>query len=131
MDDLGQVVGYYSSGSVTRGFTSLKPYTKFTIVNYPYSESTVATSMSNNRIMAGYFVDPSKGNHTWGFIRNKGIWGSYKNYKTPSGPNSVNELLGVNDSDIAVGFYVDSYGDDVPYLVAVRKYHSLTPPNAG
>ena len=132
VDDLGQVVGYYGSGTQSdpsHGFSSLVPYTKFYTLNFPLAANTVATSLSN-RIVAGYFIDNSKGHHTFGFMRNRAIWTYYKDFKTPKGPNSVNELLGVNDSGIAVGFYTDSYGNDMPYELANGHYVPLRPPGA-
>ncbi len=130
MDDLGAVVGYFSSGSITKGFNSFPPYTKFRVIDYPNSQSTVATSMSNNLYFAGYFHDTGRGGHTWGFIRYKGIWGMYQDSHTPKGPNTVNQILGINDNDIAVGFYVDSNGHDQPFEYSNRHYAGLKPPNA-
>ncbi len=133
VDDLGQVVGYYGSGTPSdpsHGFSSLVPYAKFRTLNFPLAVNTVATSIDGTRIVAGYFEDNSPGHHTFGFIRNRAIWTYYKDFKTPKGPNSVNELLGINDSGIAVGFYKDSYGNDIPYEVAGGHYEALHPPGA-
>jgi hypothetical protein len=133
IDDLGEVVGYYGSGTPSdpsHGFSSSEPYTKFKTLNFPLAVNTVATSLSNTRIVAGYFEDNSTGHHTFGFMRNRGVWTYYKDFKTPKGPESVNELLGVNDSDIAVGFYKDSYGNDIPYELASGHYLALHPPGA-
>jgi hypothetical protein len=134
VNDLGHAVGYYGSGGQgdpSHGFNSTLPYEKFQSMNYPNAVSTVGTSLSSiNEIFAGYFVDNSSGHHTWGFIRNRGIWSQYKNFKTPKGPYSVNELLGVSDANIAVGFYTDSYGHDMPYELAAGHYHALAPPGA-
>ncbi len=133
IDDLGQVVGYYGSGTQSdpsHGFSSLPPYTQFRTLNFSLAVNTVVTSLNNTRIIAGYFVDNSQGHHTFGFMRNRGIWTYYKNFKTPKGPESVNELLGVNDYDVAVGFYKDSYGNDMPYELANGHYEGLHPPGA-
>lgn len=133
IDELGQVVGYYGSGTASdpsRGYSSLVPYTKFHEINYPSAVDTIPTSLNNTRIDAGYFLDASKGKHTWGFMKDRGIWSQYKNFKTPKGPGSVNELLGVNDDDIAVGFYIDAYGDDKPFELSENSYHSLNVPGA-
>jgi hypothetical protein len=133
VDDLGQIVGYYGSGTPSdpsHGFSSLVPYTKFKTLNFPLAVNTVATSISGTRIVAGYFEDNSPGHHTFGFIRNRAIWTYYKDFNTPKGPESVNELLGVNDSGIAVGFYKDSYGNDIPYELAGGHYETLHPPGA-
>lgn len=129
MNDLGAVVGYYENASFTHGFTSFPPYSTFHVIEYPNAVTTVATSTSNNKIIAGYFTQTTKvGTTTLGFIRDKGLWATYKDFHTPKGPDPINELLGVNGNDIAVGFYVDAYGNDQPYAVANRQYSALKPP---
>src|SRR5271165_3073324 len=133
LDELAQVVGYYGSGTSSdpsRGYTSLVPYTKFHEINYPSAINTIPTSLNDVRTLAGYFLDASKGRHTWGFLKVNGIWSQFKDPKTPKGAGSVNELLGVNDSNIAVGFYVDAYGKDKPYELAEDAFHSLNVPGA-
>lgn len=130
MNDLGQIVGYYSGYSVIRGFTSLPPYTKFKAIEYPNSQSTVASSIADDRVIGGYFVDTGHGEDTLGFLRVKGLWSIVKDIHTPKVPGSVNEVLGVNDSDIAVGYYVDAYGLDQAFADATRHYTGLKPPNA-
>jgi hypothetical protein len=130
MNDLGQVVGYYSGYSVIRGFTATPPYTKFKAIEYPNSQTTVATSIANDRIDGGYFTDTGHGGDTFGFLRVKGLWSIVKDIHTPKVPGSVNEVLGVNDSDIAVGYYVDSYGADEAFEVANRHFDGLNPPGS-
>jgi hypothetical protein len=130
MNDLSQVVGYYSGYSITRGFTSTPPYTKFKSISYPNSQSSVATSITNNRVIGGYFQDTGHGEATLGFQRVKGLWSIIKDIHTPKEPNSINEVLGVNSNDIAVGFYVDAYGVDQAFTVASRKFTPLKPPGS-
>jgi hypothetical protein len=133
IDQLGQIVGYYGSGKTSnpsRGYSSLEPYTKFHELNYPSAINTVPAGLSDTRIEAGYFLDSSKGGHTWGFMKVKGIWSQFKDPKTPKGPGSVNELLGVNDAAIAVGYYTDAYGHDKPYELAEDSFHTLNVPGA-
>ncbi len=133
IDELAQVVGTYGSGTASdpsHGFSSEVPYTKFRNLDYPSAPDTVATAMSSNEIFVGYFLDDSSGHHTWGFIRNKGVWTQYKDPKTPKGPGSINEFLGVNDASEVVGFYVNSYGSDQAYELASNHFHPLDPPGA-
>ena len=135
IDDLGEIAGYDGSGTQSdpsQGFTSLAPYTKFRPLNYPEAVDTIATSLnsSGNRITAGYFLDSTKNHTTWGFLRQQALLSQYKDPKTPKGSNTVNELLGVNDPGLAVGFYEDSEGHDVPYELASGAYHTLDPPGA-
>jgi hypothetical protein len=133
--ELGMIVGYDGSGTASdpsHGYSVSPPYTKFRNVNYPGAIDTVVTSAVSTRLLlkAGYYVDATQGGHTWGFIRNRGIWTQYKAPGTPKGPGSVNELLGINGTGIAVGFYTDSYGMDHPYELAGNRFEHLAPPNA-
>lgn len=133
IDELGQIVGTYGSGKTSdpsHGFTSLVPYTQFKKIDYPSALETVATSMSSNRIIAGYFLDNSKGHHTWGWMRNRGIWMQYKDERAPKGPGSVNEFLGVNNSAIVTGTFIDSYGHNQAFEFAANRFHKLGPPGA-
>jgi hypothetical protein len=135
VDNLGAVRGYSGSGSKSdpsHGFRSLPPYTQFRSLNYPAAIDTVATSLnsSRNRITAGYFVDSTSGHTTWGFLKLQGVFAQYKDPKTPKGPHTVNELLGVNDPGVAVGFYKDSEGHDMPYELVIGSYHPIHPPAA-
>lgn len=131
VDDLNEICGYYGTGTSSdpaNGFTALWPYTRFRSLNYPGAIDTFPMSMSNSRILAGYFVDNTNGAHTWGFIRNRGIWTQYKDYRGPKRPGSVTELLGINSNTIGAGFYKNSYGQNQPFEFADNRYHPLNPP---
>jgi hypothetical protein len=87
------------------------------------------TTMSTDHLRAGYFLDSR--NDTWGFVEDRGIWTLYKDLKA-KGLGFVDEILGINGSNIAVGFYTDTYGDDQPYelVVTQNEYTILKPPGA-
>ena len=54
----------------------------------------------------------SQGNGTnRGFIDSNGVFTSYTDPNTPHGPGSMNQILGINDDGIAVGFYNDAAGN--------------------
>jgi hypothetical protein len=131
VDDLNEICGYYGTGTASdpaNGFTALWPYTRFRRLNYPGAVDTFPMSMSNSRILAGYFVDNTYGAHTWGFIRNRGIWTQYKDRREPNRRGSVTELLGINHNTISAGFYKDSYGQNEPFEFADNRFHPLNPP---
>lgn len=131
MDDYGAIVGYYTNGSITKGFNSFPPYTKFRVVDYPNSASTVATSMSEgNQHFAGYYQEVAKGAKTWGWIRYKGVWEWYQDPHVPKGPGSVTEFLGINNNVCAVGFYIDANNNPQPLYYSDRRFAGLHPPNA-
>ena len=132
INQLGQITGYYGSGSKADpayGYKSAPPYSKFQPVNFPDAVNTFPMGISDDFLVAGYFLSKTFGNHTFGFIKDRGLYTLYKDFKTPRGPNTVNELLAINDSDVAVGFYTDSYGVNHAYElnVQVLKFANLLP----
>jgi hypothetical protein len=135
INELGALSGNYGSGTQSdpsHGWITQPPYTKFRQVDYPGAVSTDLMSMSTDHLRAGYFVDNTQQHNTWGFVQNRGIFTLYKDFKTPKEPGFVDELLSINGSDIAVGFYEDDYGNDQPFelIVTGNKYTPLSPPNA-
>jgi len=52
-----------------------------------------------------------------GFVEWNGVFASYNDPNTPHMKGSVNQLLGINDNGVAVGFYNDAKGNSHPYEV--------------
>ncbi|HVR47245.1 MAG TPA: hypothetical protein VMT95_11520 [Candidatus Binatia bacterium] len=135
INQLGALSGNYGSGSPSdpsHGWIAQPPYTKFQHVDYPGAVNTYLQSMSTDHLRAGYFLDNTQQHNTLGWVENKGIFTLYKDPKTPKKPQFIDELLCINGTDIAVGFYENDYGNDVPFeLIATQnKYTPLKPPNA-
>lgn len=135
INQLGDLAGNYGSGSRSQpshGWITEPPYAKFRQVDYPGAVNTDLMSMTTDHLRAGYFVDNTKEHNTWGFVQNHGIFTLYKDFKTPKEPGFVDELLCINGSDIAVGFYEDTSGNDHPFelIVDANKYTPLRPPGA-
>ncbi|MBV8345034.1 MAG: hypothetical protein JO190_08605 [Candidatus Eremiobacteraeota bacterium] len=135
INELGAISGNYGTGSTSdpsHGWTTMPPYTKFRQLDYPGAVNTYLMSMSTDHLRAGYFLDNTQQHNTWGFVQNRGIFTLYKDFKTPKEPGFIDQLLSINGSDIAVGYYEDEYGNDQPFelIVALNKYTPLTPPDA-
>ncbi|HVR46565.1 MAG TPA: hypothetical protein VMT95_08045 [Candidatus Binatia bacterium] len=135
INQLGSISGNYGSGSQSdpsHGWITMPPYTKFRQVDYPGAVDTYLQSMSTDHLRAGYFLDNTKQHNTLGWVENKGIFTFYKDPKTPKEPQFIDQLLCINGTDIAVGFYEDDYGNDVPFeLIATQnRYTPLAPPSA-
>ena len=133
INQLGQITGYYGTGSKSDpayGYKSAPPYSKFQPVDFPNAVNTYPMGISDDFLVSGYFLSKTLGNHTFGFVKDRGLYTLYKDFKTPKGPNTINELLGINDSDVAVGFYTDLYGNNHAYELDVteHKYANLNPP---
>jgi hypothetical protein len=101
------IVGFDGSGSPSdpsQGYVIYPPYAKtnYHAVIYPTALDTEATAVNNKKTIAGFYTE--KGPKTLGFTYTGGIWTSYRDPKA-QGDGGVTELLGLNDSGIAVGFY--------------------------
>ncbi|MBV9718719.1 MAG: hypothetical protein JOZ77_05340 [Candidatus Eremiobacteraeota bacterium] len=135
INQLSKIVGIYGGGegsSIPETYTSQPPYTKFRSENDPGAQGTVATSLSSNKIVAGYVIDPNNLGGTWGFVRIQGLWTLLEDPNEGTGNNAITEILGINDSEQAVGFYTNSTGVSVAFELAVptETYTDLTPPEA-
>jgi hypothetical protein len=127
-----EISGYYGSGSAgdpATGYTAVPPYVTFLDMKDPGSVNTYAMGLSNDLLCVGYFLSREVGDNTLGLVIDHGLFTSYKDHKTPLGPNMVNELLGVNDYASAVGFYTDRSGKNHPYELKITqgKFVALSP----
>jgi|HubBroStandDraft_5_1064220.scaffolds.fasta_scaffold03704_7 hypothetical protein len=132
LDDLRQVIGsvQISPNGYTSAFTSQHPYQSYVAIPYPGAASTVATAVNpGGKVIVGYYL-AGKDHDTRGFVRESGMYTSYANPRTPKGGKTLNELTGINDAEIAVGFYEDRSGHDHPYELANGVFVSITPPGA-
>ncbi|MBV9718109.1 MAG: hypothetical protein JOZ77_02235 [Candidatus Eremiobacteraeota bacterium] len=134
INNTGKITGYTGNGSGRdphRGFV-VGDYGKdsFRPLNYPGAVDTVATSLNNSKATAGWEV--SKQGAIFGFILQGGVWTIYKDQKLRGGTSNVTELLGINDADLAVGFFTDEYGIDHAFELnaTVGKFHGITPQGA-
>jgi hypothetical protein len=135
INDLRQISGYHGSGSPRDpaiGYRAAPPYVErqFLHVEYPGSIDTYAMGLSNDFLCVGYFLSGEVGDDTLGFVDSHGLYTSYKSPKTPPGSKTVNELLGINDYDAAVGFYIDASNKKHAYGLRVtqNKFGGLSPP---
>jgi len=133
INDPQQIAGTHGSGSASDpavGYKIGPPYTDSWLrIEYPGAVNTYAMALSNNFLCVGYFLAKSVGNHTLGFVNDHGLYTSYKSPRTPTGPNTVNELLGVNDYETAVGFYTDTSNQNHAYELYITegKFAGLNP----
>jgi hypothetical protein len=135
INQLAKVVGTFGGGSasnIAESYDSVPPYTRFLGLNYPGAQGTVATSLTSNKTIAGYVISPQQLSGTWAFVRTNGVWALMKNHKEGSGTSAVTEILGINDSKLAVGFFLNTAGVSVPFVLdtATEQFTSLNPPNA-
>jgi PEP-CTERM motif len=113
----GEIAGYFGSGNAgfpNKGYTTVQPYnSSFTNENFPGSAQTQVTGINNAGTTVGFYSFTNLGggmDNNFGFTNVGGTFTSVMNPNTGAGPPTINQLLGVNNSNVAVGFYVDGAG---------------------
>jgi CHRD domain len=129
------ISGYFGAGTAghpNKGYLLSLPYGQSNYVNenFPGSAQTQVTGLNNLGDTSGFWVGAHNTNH--GFVEWNGVFASYNDPKTPHMNGSVNQLLGVNDKGVAVGFYNDAKGHAHAYEVnqATSVYTSIKVPGA-
>lgn len=142
INDKGKIAGYFGSGAQghpNKGYTVTPPYgqLKFRNQNFPGAKQTQVTGLNTNGIQVGFY---SPTNTASGVNANFGFYSiNGKHFHEVSFPTShpasppVDQLLGVNDEDIAVGFYLDSNNNSHGYIYNINtgKYSKVSLPIAG
>jgi hypothetical protein len=101
-----RIVGYFGSGKPsdpTVAYYTHPPFqpNNYRKIQYPSATYTVATAINDQGTIAGYYVDPYK-KATFGFAYVDKLWFSYVN---PHARGAITRITGLNDDNIAVGFY--------------------------
>ena len=114
INNSGTIAGYFGSGQAghpNQGYTTGPTYSTFTNENFPGSVQTQVTGINNIGTTVGFWSNTNLGvgsDSNFGFVD---VGGTFTNVNDPNTASGVtptfDQLLGVNDSNIAVGFYVD------------------------
>jgi hypothetical protein len=135
----GRIAGYFGAGvpgHPNKGYTINAPYAQGDIKgeNYPHSVQTQVTGLNDDGVQVGFY---STQNNASGVNNNFGWYfnGSFHKVVFPTGNNNkptVDQLLGVNDHNIAVGFYLNGSGiaRGYTYNIKTGKYSLVTEPGA-
>jgi probable HAF family extracellular repeat protein len=116
----GEIAGYFGSGNAghpNKGYVIAPPFAQgdFNSENVPHSWQTQVTGLNDFGVTVGFFS--TQNGATPADDNNFGFWsqhGRFHKVDFPTRNNSnppVNQLLGVNDTGWAVGFYNDSKGN--------------------
>jgi hypothetical protein len=124
INDNGHIAGYFGSGAAghpNKGYLLRPPYGsqgQYQNINFPGSVQTQLTGLNDAGVQVGFWSTQntaSMTNNNFGFyLRN----GHFHEVNFPTGdPASppVDQLLGVNDQDVAVGFFTNGQGDNRGY----------------
>ncbi len=138
INDYGVIAGYSGSGTAghpNKGYLLPLPYHRYTSENFPGSVQTQVTGLNNSGVTVGFWSSMNNANQVndnHGFVEFHGI---FRTADFPAGsPASppADQLLGVNDRGIAVGFYTDANGNNHGYEYNIRanSYKGLVDPLA-
>jgi hypothetical protein len=135
----GEIAGYFGSGAAghpNKGYRLYPPFGQRNYVNenFPHSVQTQVTGLNDNGVTVGFWSSmntASMSNNNFGFWEQNG---HYHTADFPTGdPASppVDQLLGVNDHDVAVGFYTDGQGNNhgYEYNIKTHRYSTVTDPS--
>jgi probable HAF family extracellular repeat protein len=133
INNRGHIGGYFGSGAAghpNTGYILRPPYghAKYQKIMFPGSAQTQLTSLNNTGVQVGFSIAGGSGHRIVGWYLDNGQFHSVAD--TASSP--VNELLGVNDHNIAVGFYTDARGLDhaFTYDIGTKRFGAITVPGA-
>ncbi len=138
INDEGQIVGYFGSGAAghpNKGYV-IPPFSRqFVNENFPGSVQTQVTGENNRGVTVGFWSSMNNANMV---NDNEGFVDVHGQFRTADFPTDmpatppVDQLLGVNDGDIAVGFYTDVNGNNhgYEYNINDNTYSSVVDPNA-
>jgi hypothetical protein len=136
----GHIAGYFGSGSAghpNRGYILRPPYgpSRYQNIDVPGSAQTRLTALNDEGVQVGFWSARSGGGPaaaSTGFFVMGGRFTSVGFPARDSSSPPVNQLLGVNDRDVAVGFYTDAQGRDhgFRYDIATRRFSPVLVPGA-
>jgi hypothetical protein len=125
INNAGVIAGYYGDGTAVTNnwFTVAPPYTSFTPENFLNASQTKVVGINNTGTTVGFWVDVAGNN--FGFYKHGSTFTSVSD---PGGP-TFNQLLGVNDSNVAAGSYTDSGGASHGYITTLgsNTFTAITP----
>ena len=140
INDSGVIAGYFGSGAQghpNKGYLLLPPHGSHSYLNenFPHSVQTQVTGLNNRGVTVGFWSSMNNANmvnDNFGFVEANGHFRT-ADFPTGSPANPpVDQLLGVNDSDVAVGFYTDAQGNNhgYEYNIGHNRYSTVVDPKA-
>src|SRR5271155_1337187 len=136
----GVIAGYFGSGAqghANKGYRLYLPYGQgnYASENFPGSRQTQVTGLNDLGVTVGFWSTQNNSNmvnNNFGFYS---AGGRYHTVNFPTGDNAspqVDQLLGVNDHDVAVGFYTNGQGSNrgYEYNIGTHQFTRVLVPGA-
>ena len=127
VNDEGLIAGYFGSGAQghpNQGYLLAPRAGAYVNENFPHSVQTQVTGLNNEGVTVGFWSSMNNANmvnDNHGFVD---VDGHFRTADFPTGSPAappVDQLLGVNDNDVAVGFYTDANGNNHGYEYNIRS----------
>jgi hypothetical protein len=139
----GVIAGYFGSGAQghpNKGYLLFPSYYQnyYGDNNFPGSLQTQVTGLNNGGVLVGFFstmnnagvngAAPVDDNHAWYKLHGQFSAADFPT-SDPANP-PVDQLLGVNNKNVAVGFYTDGQGDNhgYTYKISTHSFGQVTVP---
>ncbi len=137
INNRGHIAGYFGSGTAghpNTGYILRPPYGhgKYQRIMFPGSAQTRLTGLNNSGVQVGFWFARGRAARAAGWYLDNGRFQSVSFPAAGSASPPPSELLGVNDHDVAVGFYTDADGLDHGYTydIATRRFGAVAVPGA-
>jgi hypothetical protein len=130
INNRGQIAGYFGSGAAghpNKGYllNLSRNGSWFANENFPHGIQTQVIGINDLGTTVGFWSNQntaSMTNDNFGFY----AWGGHfhsVNFPTRNNASPpVNQLLGVNDENVAVGFYTDAKGNNHGYTYSINRH---------
>jgi hypothetical protein len=130
INNAGVIAGYFGSGAAghpNRGYVLIPPFAQrsFLNENFPRGVQTQVTGLNDRGVTVGFWSKQntaSNANNNFGFYEQNG---RFHDVNFPIGDAAsppVDQLLGVNNRDVAVGFFTNSGGLNRGYAYNIRTH---------
>jgi len=135
INNRGQIAGYFGSGAKghpNQGYLLAlsRGGSHFVNENFPGAKQTQVTGLNDAGVTVGFYSTQNKAsqmNNNFGFYTRHGHFHAVNFPAIHRSAPPVNQLLGVNDSDVAVGFYTDRRGHNhgYTYNIISHRFHRV------
>jgi len=129
INNRGHIAGYFGSGTAghpNTGYILRPPYGhgKYQRIMFPGSAQTRLTGLNNSGVQVGFWFARGRVARVAGWYLDNGRFQSVAFPAAGASP-PPSELLGVNDHDVAVGFYGNAQGNNRGYTYNINT-HAFT-----